>query len=141
MTWPSITYIADPESDEEDESHSEFDDSSNDGMCYSERGDEFASGDTGNTVLFDTNDFGIAGSSTAQPPADTATQTGGVNLDLLRLPGTPPAVAVIPTIAVVLAVSVTEAEHGSCTPRTNGQAGQDGISPREERVYMKGGQW
>jgi hypothetical protein len=140
VTFPNITYIADPESDKEDKSDSGFDDSSDDGMCYSERDDEFASGDTGNTVLFGTNDFGIAGSSTAQPPADTATQTGGANLDLLRLPGTPPAVVVMPATAAVLAVPVTEAEHGLCAPTTNGQAGQDGISPREDRVYMKGGQ-
>ena len=93
-------------------------------MCYSERDDEFASGDTDNTVLFGANDVAIVGSSTAQtpaePPADTATQIGGANLDLLRQPVTPPAVAVMPETAAVLAVPMTEAEHGLSTPPTNG---------------------
>ena len=73
VTFPTITYIADLESDVEDKSDSESDDFSYDGMCYSERDHEFTSRDTGNTVLFGINDFGTVGSSTAQPPADTAT--------------------------------------------------------------------
>jgi hypothetical protein len=146
VSWPVISYIVDPESNEEDESQSESDDSSDDSMGYSENDDEFASRDMGNTVLFGTNECGFVGSSTAQHPADTATQTGGANLDLLRLPGTPVAVAVVPATEAVAAVPATEAEHGSSTSPTNGplglpmQAGQDCISLREGRIYMKGGQ-
>ena len=138
MNWPLITYIESPESDKEDKNQTESDDSNDEYMGYSERNNEFTIGNMSNTMEFGMNECAIVASSTTQHPADTATQIGGANLDLLRLLGTSPAVVVVPATAAAVVLPMTEAEHGLSTQPTNGplglpmQAGQDCISPREE---------
>jgi hypothetical protein len=147
MNWPVIAYIDNQESDKEDENQPESGDSNDDYMVYSERNAEFTSRNMGNTVECGMNECGIVATSTAQHPADTATQTGGASLDLLRLLGTLPAIAMVSATAADVAVPMTEAEHGLSTEPINGplglpmQTGQDCISPRDGRIYMKGGQW